>query len=264
MKVSVYDLQGKPTEKIELPKVFQELIREDLIIRAVLASLSKNRKPYGVDVMAGKRTSAHYHGSRKYRWTMMNRAMARVPRIHGKVSPHMMWRVRFVPQAVKGRKAHPPIVLKVWDQKINKKERKKAIWSAIAASAVKDLVVGRGHRIEKLKEFPLVVDDKIQTIGRTKELIGFFEKIGLEEELKRIKERKMRAGRGKMRGRKYRRKIGPLIVVTNDGGVGKAARNLPGINVCRVENLSADYLAPGTVPGRLVVWTKSAIERLGA
>lgn len=264
MKVSVYDLEGKPTEKIELPRVFQEPLRKDLITRAVLVTWSKNRKPYGVDVMAGKRTSAHYHASRKYRWTMMNRAMARLPRIHGKVPPHMMWKVRFVPQAVKGRKAHPPKTEKVWEQKINKKERKMAIRSGIAATAVKDLVAGRGHRIERLKELPVVVNDKFQTIGRTKDLIGFFEKIGLEEELKRIRERKIRSGKGKMRGRKYKRKIGPLIVVTKDENVGKAVRNLPGVDICRVENLSADYLAPGTVPGRLVVWTKSAIEKLGA
>ncbi|MEM7827221.1 MAG: 50S ribosomal protein L4, partial [Candidatus Aenigmatarchaeota archaeon] len=79
MKVDVLDLEGKPIGKIELPKVFEEPIREDLVLRAVLSSQSKRRQPYGPDPMAGKRTSAHYHGVRRTRYSMMNREMARLP-----------------------------------------------------------------------------------------------------------------------------------------------------------------------------------------
>jgi large subunit ribosomal protein L4e len=261
MKVDVFDLQGQPKEKIDLPEVFRESVREDLIRRAVLAALSKRRQPYGTDVMAGKRTSAHYHGYRRHRWAMMNREMARLPRIHGKVSPHLMWRPRFAPQVKGGRQAHPPKVERIWEEKINMKERQKAIRSAIAATAVKELVLKRGHRFEK--DLPIVVEDKIQEISKTKELVGFLKRIGLEKELERTREKKVRAGRGKMRGRKYRKKIGLLIVIKEDRGIGKAVKNLPGANVSRVENLSAEYLAPGAVPGRLTVWAKSALQKLG-
>jgi large subunit ribosomal protein L4e len=261
MKADVFDLQGQPKEKIDLPKIFSEPVRKDIIQRAVLATLSKKRQPYGVDVMAGKRTSAHYHGYRRHRWTMMNREMARMPRIHGKVSPHLMWRARFVPQAKGGREAHPPKVEKIWEEKINKKERQKAIRSAIAATAVKELVLERGHKFEK--ELPIVVEDKIQEIKKTKELVEFFKKIGLEKELERIKERKVRAGKGKMRGRVYRKRKGPLLIITEDKGIGRAARNIPGIDVCSVENISIEHLAPGAVPGRLTIFTKSAIKKLG-
>jgi len=137
MKVNIFDLQGNPKGKVDIPITFKETVREDLIRRAVLASQSK-RQPYGVDILAGKRTSAHYHGYRRHRWTMMSREMARMPRIHGKASPHLMWRPRFVPQTKGGREAHPPKVEKVWELKINDKERKKAIRSAIAATAVKE------------------------------------------------------------------------------------------------------------------------------
>lgn len=262
MKVNVFDLEGKPIEKIELPKVFSEPIREDLILRAFLATQSKKRQPYGVDIMAGKRTSAHYHGKRRYRWTMMGREMARMPRLHGKLSPHLMWRARFVPQAKGGREAHPPKVEKIWEQKINKKERKKAIRSAIAATVCKECVLGRGHKVKEIKELPLIIENKIQEISKTKELVEFLKKIGLEKELERIKKRKIRAGKGKRRGRKYKRKIGPLIIITEDKGIGKAVKNLPGINVCRVENLSAEFLAPGAMPGRITLYTKSAIKKL--
>lgn len=263
MKVNVFNLDGKTIEKIELPKVFSEPIREDLILRAFLATTSKKRQPYGVDILAGKRTSAHYHALRRYRWTMMGRDMARMPRIHGKGGPrHLMWRARFVPQAKGGRKAHPPKVEKVWVQKINKKERKKAIRSAIAATACKECVLGRGHKVEEKKELPLVVEDKIQEIKKTKKFVETLKKIGLEKELERIKKRKIKAGKGKRRARKYKRKIGPLIVITDDKGIGKAVKNLPGINVCRVKNLSAEVLAPGAMPGRLTLFTKSSIEKL--
>jgi large subunit ribosomal protein L4e len=262
MKVDVFDLQGNAVEKIELPEVFSEPVREDLILRAFLATMSKKRQPYGTDVMAGKRSSAHYHGVRRERWTMMNREMARMPRLHGKIPPHLMWRARIVPQAVKGREAHPPKVEKVFAQKINKKERKKAIRSAIAATAIRDFVLKRGHKVENLKELPLIVDDKIQEIKKTKELEEFLKKIGLEKELERIKEKKIRAGKGKARGRRYKRKVGPLIVIAEDKGIGKAAKNLPGVDVCRVENLSVEMLAPGASAGRLTIWAKSAIAKL--
>ncbi|MBU5537644.1 MAG: 50S ribosomal protein L4 [Candidatus Aenigmatarchaeota archaeon] len=262
MKVDVLDLEGKPIGKIELPKVFEEPIREDLVLRAVLSSQSKRRQPYGPDPMAGKRTSAHYHGVRRTRYSMMNREMARLPRLHAKTVPWLQMRARFVPQAVGGRRAHPPLVERVWAQKINKKERRKAVRSALAATAVKEIVAKRGHQIQDVKELPIIVEDKLQELKKTKDVIKFLVKIGLEKELERIRKRKIRAGKGKMRGRKYKTKIGPLFVITTDDGINKAVKNIPGCDVCKVENLSAEKLAPGAHVGRLTIFTKSAIEKL--
>jgi len=262
MKVSVFNLKGKIVGKIELPKVFKEAIRPDLIKRAFLAIQSHKRQPYGTDPYAGLRTSAHYHGKRRYRYTMMNRELARLPRIHGDTAPGLFFRVRKVPQAVKGRRAHPPKVEKIWEEKINKKERLKAIRSALAATAMKDLVMSRGHKVEKIEELPVVVVDDIEKIKKTKELEELLKKIGLDEELEKVKERKVRAGKGKRRGRKYKRKKGPLIVVANDNGIFKAAKNLAGVDVCLVNNLNAELLAPGAMPGRLTIFSKAAIEKL--
>lgn len=263
MKADVVDLQGNVVEKIDLPKVFSEPVREDLITRAFLAARSNNRQAYGSDPMAGKRTAAHYHGMRHHRYSMMNREIARLPRLHAKTVPFLNWTVRFVPQAVKGRQAHPPLVEKVWTQKINEKERQKAIHSAIAATAVKELVEKRGHRISEMKIFPIVVEDSLQNISKTKDLTVFLEKIGLQKEIKRISEKKIRAGRGKMRGRKYKTKVGPLFVVSENKGIGKAAANILGADVCSVKQLSALLLAPGAHPGRLTIFTKSSLQQLG-
>ena len=267
MKVDIFDLEGKAVGKINLPKVFSEHIREDLILRAVLSAQSNRRQPYAANELAGKRTAAQFHGGRPgrsgtSRYAMIGREMARQPRLHGKTVPGLSMRARFTPQAVKGRKAHPPKIEKIWTQKMNDKERKLAIRSAIAATSKKELVLKRGHKVEKLTQLPIVVDNKIQESKKTKQLVDFLKKIGLDRELERISERKIRAGKGKARGRKYKIKTGPLFVITEDKGIGNAVKNLLGCNVCRVENLSAEYLAPGSHAGRLTIFTKSSLEKL--
>ncbi|OYT56213.1 MAG: 50S ribosomal protein L4 [Candidatus Aenigmarchaeota archaeon ex4484_14] len=257
MKVPVLDMSGNKKEEIELPSVFNTPLREDVIKRAVLAEQSWRRQPYGADPMAGMRSSAHYHGLRDYRYTMMNREMARMARIHG--SGYLSWRARVVPQAVKGRRAHPPKADKNWAQKINKKEFMLALKSAIAATTDINLVRNRGHVVSD-RALPIIVDDSFKSLKKTKEVKDTLKKLNLGDELKRAAKKKIRAGRGKTRGRKYKKKKGILIVVDEEF---KAAQNIPGIDVCLVENLTPEVLAPGTVPGRLTIFTKSAIQKIG-
>jgi len=261
MKVNVYDLNGKPVEKIELPRVFDEQLRHDLIMRAVISLQSGRRQPYGPDPLAGLRSAAHYHGRRRRRHSMMMRDIARLPRLHA-ASPMMHFRVRKVPSAVKGRRAHPPKVEKIWYQKINKKEMKLAINSAIAATSKKDIVKKRGHRVDNLEELPLIVKDKIQSVKKTKDLENVLKTLGLEKELKRVKIKKIRSGKGKMRGRKYKKKIGPLIIVDKDDGIGRAGKNLTGVDVKNVKEITVEDLAPGSHPGRLTIWSESSLKGL--
>ncbi len=265
MKAKVYDMKGKLTGDIELPRVFSTRVRDDLILRAFLSTMSRKRQDHGTDPMAGQRSSAHYHGRRRrVRWTMMGKEMARMSRLHGKIPGYLMYKARIVPQSVKGRVAHPPKVEKEWEQNINKKERQLAIRSAISATKEKGLVESRGHKVKDITSLPIVVEDGLQKVSKTSELEKFLEVIGLKDELDRIVERKVRSGKGPSRGNKYRNKVGPLIVVSDDEGVGKAAKNIPGVDISRVENLSVEYLAPGASAGRLTIFTKGAIEKLGA
>ncbi|MCJ7560718.1 50S ribosomal protein L4, partial [Candidatus Bathyarchaeota archaeon] len=74
--------------------------------------------------------------------------------------------------------------------------------------------------------------------------------------------RKIRAGKGKRRGRKMKQAVGPLIVVVENKGLADAASNIPGVDIVTVNNLNTEMLAPGTHPGRLTLWTNGAIERL--
>ncbi|MFH1774974.1 MAG: 50S ribosomal protein L4 [Methanobacteriota archaeon] len=254
MKVNVYSLKGKVVRKIELPRVFGEEIRPDLIKRAVLAAQSARYQRHGVDWFAGKRTSAFSWGP--------GHGVSRVPRVKGSRHP-AGGRGAIVPQAVGGREAHPPVVQKKVIEKINAKERQKAIASALAATAVKELVQKRGHAIANVPQIPLVVEDGLESIKTAKETREIFEKLGLWEDVLRAKQRNIRAGKGKMRGRKYKNRKSALLVVAEDRGIKLGARNHPGIDVVRVENLGVEHLAPGTHFGRLVVYTKAAIQKLG-
>jgi large subunit ribosomal protein L4e len=210
--------------------------------------------------MAGKRTSAHYHGSSRVygRAKMSKREMARMARIHGE-GP-MLFAARFVPQATKGRECHPPMAERDWSKDLNKKEKKLALLSAIAASTNKELVIERGHKVDGIKEVPLVFVDDFEGLKTTKEVNLALMALGLKDELERSKEKKIRAGLGKTRGRPYRKKKGPLVIVSKKCALQKAARNIAGMDISTVNQLNTELLAPGTHAGRLTIWTKSAIE----
>ncbi|MCK4566784.1 MAG: 50S ribosomal protein L4, partial [Candidatus Thorarchaeota archaeon] len=170
----------------------------------------------------------------------------------------------FAPGTVGGRVAHPPEARKVLIERINKKENRLAIRSAIAASSNPEFVKARGHRVDNVPRIPLIVSSRLESLATTKEVHETLTALGLGDDLERaINGRAIRAGKGKMRGRKMKTPKSLLIVVGTDTGVGKAARNLPGVDIAEVHGLNAELLAPGTHPGRLVVWTTSAIDRLG-
>ncbi len=264
MKVSVYDLKGSKAGEVSLPAQFEEPVREDLIKRAVLAQQSNSYQPYGSDPRAGtKQGNPTPKRRRKYK-TTYGHGESRVAR---KYSWHRGVQFgyigAFVVSAVGGHRAFPPQVNKSIFEKINVKERQKAIRSAISATAIKELVGLRNHKISRIDALPLVVEDKLEALSKAKDVKQTMEKLGLKEELARTAVRKIRAGKGKMRGRKHRTKAGPLLVVSKKCSLAKAARNIPGVEVVNVHDLSAEKLAPGTQPGRLTVWSKSAIEVLG-
>src|SRR3989338_8735307 len=229
MRANVYDVNGKAVDEVELPGVFRTAYRPDLIKRAVHALQSQRRQAYGTNVLAGKRTSAHYHGSRHYRFSMMNKELARIKRIHGKSASgtYLGLRARFVSQAVKGMRAHPPKASKIWAQDINKKELLLSLMSAIAASANKELLKKRGHEFTE----PVVIDNAVEKISKTKELVGLLKKIGLGKEIERCEKNKVRAGRGKTRGRKYKKKKGIVFVMSKDSAALKSAQNIAGADV---------------------------------
>ncbi|MHA1227062.1 MAG: 50S ribosomal protein L4 [Candidatus Hodarchaeales archaeon] len=253
--VPVFDLEGKEIEKIDTGSVFTAPFRPDVIKRAVLASRRNRQIPYGVNERAGKRTSAESWGT--------GRGAARVPRVKGSRT-HSASRAALIPFAVGGRRTHPPEGNQNFTEKVNKKEKKLAINSAITATADPVLVESRGHIIEEVQFLPLIVTNDIENLRKTSEVQAVFDNLGLSYDIAKAKRRnsQVRPGRGKSRGRKYKNGKSVLIVVENDNGIEIAARNLPGVDVVKVNQLNIEYLAPGTHVGRLTMWTKSAIEFL--
>ncbi|MFQ5647705.1 MAG: 50S ribosomal protein L4 [Candidatus Aenigmatarchaeota archaeon] len=258
MKIPVYTAKGTEKGSITVKKAFREPVRPDLVSKAFNAERSWLRQVYGKDPLAGKRTSAHFHGLRGARHSMQNREMSRMKRIHNQ--GFLNFTARFIPGSVKGVKAHGPKAEKKFGVKVNKKELLKAVLSAVAGSADKEIILSRGHKLNGVKHVPLVLEDGIQGIKKTKELVTALEALGLKEEMARLSKKKIRAGKGTMRGRKYRRKTGPLLVVKEDKGLARASANLTGIDTATLGELTIGLLAPGGHPGRLTVWTRSALE----
>lgn len=254
IKASVFSIEGESSAQIELPPTFEEKFRPDVIKRAVLASQSARTQPWGADSRAGKRTTAET--------PQKGTGLTRVRRVKGR-RYHAAGRGAFAPFTTGGRRTHPPKSNQTRKEQINKKERRLAIRSAISATKDRDLVGSRGHQVEGVEEFPIVVDEGIEKIKKTKEAVEVFKKLGVWEDVERAKEgHKIRSGKGKMRRRKYRRPIGPLLVIGEDRGVVRATRNLPGVDTEFVEKLNAELLAPGGDPARLTLWAKSAVEGL--
>ncbi|MFT4947566.1 MAG: large subunit ribosomal protein L4e [Natronomonas sp.] len=244
MQVPVRTTDGDTDGEIDLPDVFASEYRPDLIKKAVLAAQANRKQDYGADEYAGMRTPAESFGS--------GRGQAHVPREGG--------RGRRVPQTVGGRPAHPPKPEKDRSLSINTKERQKAVRSAIAATADSEIVTERGHEFDDDVELPVVVSDEFEEVYKTQEAVAMLEALGLDADIERADETKIKAGQGSARGRKYTRPKSILFVTSEEPS--RAARNLAGADVTTAEELNAEDLAPGTDPGRLTVWTESAVEEV--
>jgi len=247
MKGKVYSIDGNVIEEIDLPKIFEFEYRPDLIKKAFVIMRANRRQPYGASPTAGKDYVAESFGP--------GRGQSRVPRL-------ATGRAARAPGTYHGRRAHPPKAEKIWARKINKKEKLLARLSAIAATANIELVKQRGHKFEG--EVPLIVENKFEELKKVKEVIATLEKIGVGEDLKRAKEGKhIRAGKGKMRGRKYKIPKSLLIVAGNKENIEKAASNLVGVDVVTADEINVEHLAPGGHAGRLTLYTLNAINMLG-
>jgi len=243
----------------DLPLQFEERVRPDIMKRAVISIQTKNRQQYGADPEAGLKHVTRMRKRNNAFRTQKGRGFSRTPKkAMLNRGSQFHWIGAEAPNTRGGRTAHPPKANKDFEEEINDKERRKAIRGGIAATADEELV-SENHKYDG--DLPLV-ESNLGSIEKTQELKETLEDLGMEEELERVKEKKVRAGKGKSRGRKYKRRTGPLVVVENDEGIKDAASNLPGVQAVRVEHLNAELLAPGATPGRLTVWSEKAVEKL--
>lgn len=255
IKVNVYNIAGKKKGKINLPKAFETQVRLDLIRSAVVRSRANRRQPYGPNPRAGMRHSVEMWGK--------GRGTSRVQRIKGER------RGAESPGTVGGRKAHPPKVEKDWSKKMNSKERHMARMSALSATAEKEMVQARGHLFDEDLTLPIVMEEDFERMvedteeAYTKAMIDVFEALGVLDDVERARlGRHQRAGRGKMRGRRFRTPRSLLVVVSDVDAMRPFFRNLPGVEVVSPARLSTERLAPGGDPGRLTVISMQALEKM--
>jgi len=253
--VSVYtDKNESSGVSVKLPAVFRAPIRTD-VVNFVHTNIRKNkRQPYAVSREAGHQTSAESWGT--------GRAVARIPRVRGG-GTHRSGQGAFGNMCRGGRMFAPTRTWRRWHRKVNRNQRRYAIVSAIAASGVPSVVMSKGHLIQEVPEFPLVVSDKIQEYNKTKQAVQFLRKIKAWNDIEKVyKSKRFRAGKGKLRNRRRVQRLGPVVVYGNDSGLTKAFRNIPGIETLNVEKLNLLRLAPGGHVGRFVIWTESAFRKL--
>mmetsp|Transcript_3973 Transcript_3973/g.5456 ORF Transcript_3973/g.5456 Transcript_3973/m.5456 type:complete len:449 (+) Transcript_3973:53-1399(+) len=253
--INVFSLEnGMVDGQVPLPCIMTAPIRPD-IVHFVHYNMSKNsRQPYAVSKRAGHQTSAESWGT--------GRAVARIPRVGGG-GTQRSGQGAFGNMCRGGRMFAPTRIWRRWHRPINLNQRRYAMASAIAASAVPSLVMARGHKVDQVPELPLVVDNSIQSIKKTKYILEALSKVGAKDDCdKASKSRHVRAGKGKSRNRRYVMRRGPLVIYAQDDGITKSLRNLPGVETSKVTRLNLLKLAPGGHLGRFVVWTKSAIKSL--
>lgn len=252
--VSVFSTSGEKQGETTLPAVLEAPLRPD-IVQFVHTNMNKNkRQAYAVSIMAGKTACATSWGT--------GRAVARIPRVSGGGTSRS-GQGAFGNMCRGGRMFAPTKTWRKWHHKSNISQKRYAVASALAASAVPALVMARGHKIDEVPEVPLVLDNSVESTKKTSVAKDILTAVGaLDDVNKAGASKKIRAGKGKMRNRRYTMRRGPLIIYKSNDGVEQAFRNLPGVELCCVDRLNLLQLAPGGHMGRFCVWSQAALDSL--
>ncbi|XP_071110381.1 large ribosomal subunit protein uL4-like [Haliotis cracherodii] len=253
--ISVYTEKGEASgTNVTLPAVFRAPVRPDIVNFVHFQMLMNTRHPYAVSEKAGHQTSAESWGT--------GRAVARIPRVRGG-GTHRSGQGAFGNMCRGGRMFAPTKTWRRWHRRININQRRYAMCSAIAATAIPAIVMSKGHRIEEIPEVPLVVSDKVEEIKKTKEAVGLLKRVKAWTDIQKVySSKRFRAGKGKMRNRRRVQRRGPLVIYNQDNGISRAFRNIPGVTLINVARLNLLKIAPGGHVGRFCVWTESALKKL--
>ncbi len=255
LDVGVFGLDGRQTGTTLLPEVFKCPYRSDVIHKVCVNILSHRFQRQGRYPAAGEMVSAESRNT--------GLGMARIARARGDGFPRA-GQAAGVAGVRHGRVAHPPESWKKIYKKVNKKEKSLALRSAIAATARKDLIEKRGHKLGNISSFPVVVSSDIESVSKAKDLKKILISLGMSEDLSRANSsRKVRSGIARRRGRKSRVRYSALIVTGSEKDkICQVSGSLPGVHIRDVRNLSVLDLAPGTKQIRLTVFSQNAIEKL--
>lgn len=245
-EAEIFSIDGKPKGRMQLPLAFGEKVRPELILRAVLAENTRMLQPQGHYPLAGMQTTARYYGAmHTYR---TGRHMGQAIRPREKLGGGVQGKVKRIPSATKGKRAHPHLIEKTIMEKINKREYQKAIASAVSAT-------------KSMHGMPIIVSNEIESISKTKEILKLFKMLKVVKE--GDKKASIKKGlRRSTRQKHYKKSV--LLVISKEDRAIKAARNIAGVDACLVSKLTANLLAPGGTPGRVAVWSEHAAKAIDA
>ena len=255
MKVKFYDKNGKVKGDVVLPKVFSGKIRADILLKVFEAQKGTFAQAYGAKEGAGAQYSASGISIKaRHKWKgTYGKGISRVPRkIMSRHGASFSWIGATTANARGGRKPHAPRSWKNLFKKINKKEQQIALVSGLIGSLdAKSLERKFGRKLNAGGVF----EGGILSVT-TKDFIIAMKQVFGDENF--MKKKTIRAGMGKLRGRKYKSNAGVLFVVGDEEEMKRS-----GIDIVRVEDLVVKDLAPNGVVGRMVCYTEKAIRDLG-
>jgi large subunit ribosomal protein L4e len=254
MKIQILNQEGKKVSEKETV-LFEEPIREDIIRKVVEAERIKHPNSpkfrAGMDISASGNTS-----KRRHVWkTNTGRGMARLPmKIFSRRGTQFNWQAAVVPSARGGRRAHPPHG-NVNLNKVNKRELKKALMSSLSYVCSVDELKKKYSSLSDVKvQLPLVVSRDVLNLNN-KDFLSFLSGVLGDVSNVAVQKKSIRAGIGKMRGRKNKKNAGLLIVIGNEEEF-----KIKGVEVVKVKELIVSDLASNGA--RLCMFSEKCVEDL--
>lgn len=256
-KINIFDKQGKKVKEIN-STLFESPIRFDLVQKIVEAQ--KYKHPYSPYLWAGMETSASGNVKHlRHSWKSdRGKGMARYPkkRMSDK-GDRFVWVAAVIPGVRKGRRAHPPKILRR-ELKINKKELKLGFLSALAINSSVELFKKKYSKINDKKinlNLPVIVEDNFTKL-KAKDFFDVLNNILGEDFFNLvIQTKKIRPGIGKMRSRRYKKSASLLFILGNNQEF-----NMNSIESTKVKDIKLIDLVPNGP--RLTIFTEEAIKDL--
>merc|ERR1711887_90084 len=114
------------------------------------------------------------------------RAVARIPRVPGG-GTHRAGQAAFGNMCRGGRMFNPTRTWRKWHRKINTNQKRYAVCSALAASALPSLVMARGHKIDEVPELPLVLSNAVESTTKTGNAVSILKRFAADADVDHVK-----------------------------------------------------------------------------
>lgn len=217
----IIGLDGNKKDIIKLQNISNINISQQYIKRMTKYSFCTNKQPQKRFFLAGKQSSGVSLGT--------GRALARVPRIKG--SGTLASGQGTKSNMCRGGKTfgvkrnH-----KSWFSKLNRKEKTKAYESAYNAALFPSLVISRGHLLNDIKIFPIIIENLFNFVNNRNEILRVLKNVGGLMDLKKNSKH--------IPDKIYKSKKGPLLLFSKHNSTSKISKNLSTLDSGLIFNIN--------------------------